>query len=156
MQPAFDKRHWPYRSAVNYTCSVGDVRNLVCLLLLLNQPMLYSATSVGHSHGLYKGKRQVYAAHSLIEITLGQRKQARRILTHMGPRKPPIRHEVRGHFAHWRLKEGCTHDWPMLPAIEDAVPRWTCKRCGGLRVWREHFVRGSAEEGWSDHEYRLT
>ena len=156
MQPTFEFA-WPYRSADQYACSTGDIRNLLCLLLLLNQPQLYKLVSVKHSHGLYKGRRTVYAGHSVVEISLGQRKLARRIFDNMGPRNSPKRHEVRGHFAHWHLRDGCTHDWPVLPDIgDDDTPRWSCKHCQGLRVWREHHLRGDASKGFVEQEYKLT
>lgn len=158
-------RDWALKPACKfkYTPEVcagatGDLRNLFAILLLLNQPHIVNVTPVARRTGLSRGKRMVYAAHSIVNIELGRRKNYRKLLQKGLPRRSPRRHEVRGHFTHWGTKDGCVHQWPIMPseAPKTGAPTWTCKLCGGKRTWREAFERGDAGVGFVTKEYDLS
>lgn len=139
--------------------AMGELRMLWACLLMLNQHKHIELEQVPHQTGLYKGKRCVCPAHHLVRIHLGQTTSIRKMLSStLGiPRR---RHEVRGHFAHWHLKDGCEHQWPPLPDFtvlegeQETTPRWRCTSCGGLRVWRKAHVRGRG--GFVTKEYVVT
>lgn len=132
----------------------GELRTVHALLLALNQPALIQVTSVARSVGLSRGKRLVYHGHSIIDIDLGRRKQYRRLFTGSGTHASPRRHRVRGHFAHHHTRKGCPHEWPLVPDRIDP-PAWRCRVCGGVRVWKEGFMRGDAGKGFVTNEYKV-
>lgn len=147
-----DRKH--YRMMIYAT--MGELRNVWAALLLLNQKKHVTAEPVPHRAGIWKGKRHVYASHSVVRIRLGAHETIRKAMlpTMHIPRR---RHEVMGHFAHWHLKDGCEHGWPPFPEIgDDGTPRWTCGRCGGLRVWRKYHLRGHGAEGFVTKSYNVT
>ena len=131
----------------------GELRTVIAAILAINQPQVVHLTSVGRSIGHPLGKRTVYAAHSVVSIELGKRKQYRRLFvggTHAAPR----RHRVRGHFVHYHCKKGCVHDWPIMPDRTDP-PSWMCRVCNGLRIWKKAFARGDAAKGFVTNEYDI-
>lgn len=129
--------------------SAGDLRNVWAMLLLLNQPGKVTMEAVPASRGIYRGKLRTYAAHNVVRIDIGRHRSIRRALT-FEHRSSPRRHEVRGHFVHYHLMEGCEHVWPHLP---DHEGRWRCSRCDGMRVWRKDFLRGDAGKGFVTKTY---
>ena len=141
----------------------GDVRNLLAILLLLNQPEHYTLTSHAPRRRLNRGRPVVYAAHSVVELELGRTRNYRRLFDHLPvDRSGPRRHEVRGHFYHTpaSARERCTcpegHDWPAQPTeFHDDAPTWTCRVCGGRRTWRKHHERGDASRGYVTKEYEV-
>lgn len=140
-----------YSDPKYYMSGAGELRTAQAIMLVLNQPSVINLTGVGRSVGLLKGKRTVYASHSVVNISLGERKQYRRLFlggTHASPR----RHRVRGHFVHYRCQPGCVHEWPLFPDRVDP-PSWGCRICGGLRVWKKKFMRGDAGKGFTTNEY---
>lgn len=156
LQPAITEPE-VYRHFKTAQCSAGDLRNIIAILLLLNQPHVIRLIGQQPRPHIAHGKRVVYAAHNVVEIELGRRREhMRRLFRHWSDRASPRRHEVRGHFAHYRLAEGCTHQWPFMPeAGEDGQPRWRCGACGGWRVWRASHERGDASRGFVTKEYSL-
>lgn len=153
MEPVFDDKSYDDKV---YKSGAGELRTVIAILLMLNQPRVLNIQSVAHSSGLHKGKRIVYAAHNVVEIDLGTRKQYKRIFTHM-ERESPRRHEVRGHFVHNGGTDGCEHRWPLspVPAPISGAPMWECPRCGCKRTWREAHLRGDASKGFVTKEYDL-
>lgn len=146
--------HFINENTIKYLMAgAGELRTVQAMLLALNQPQVIQYTSVGRAVGLSRGKRTVYHSHSVIDIDLGKRKQTRRLFAG-GTHATPARHRVRGHFVHYHTKKGCEHDWPLAPERIDP-PAWTCKRCGGLRVWKKHFLRGDASKGFVTNEYNV-
>ena len=142
-----------YRDPKLLLCGAGELRTVHAMLLALNQPQLIQLTSVARAVGLSRGKRLVYAGHSVVNIELGKRKQYRRLFvggTHASPR----RHRVRGHFAHYNVIKGCIHEWPAVPDYL-VPPRWFCRKCNTLRVWRKSYARGDASKGFVTNEYKV-
>ena len=131
----------------------GTVRNLVALLLLLNrQRERVTLTQVPPKGVIYKGKRKVYAAHSLVTLTTEDYGAITRSFTSAGHHESPRRHEVRGFFRHYRRVRGCEHDF-----LEDDRPdHWTCQHCGTVRVWVHSHLRGDASKGFVTKEYVVT
>ena len=62
-------------------------------------------------------------------------------------------HEVRGHWRHYNGLTACRsypdHKWAITSARHE-----TCGRCGMIRVWIEEHMRGDAEIGFVQHDYR--
>lgn len=136
----------------------GEVRNFIVILLLLNQPSRIQMTQVSRTHGLRRGRRVVYAAHSIVELELGRMRDYRRLCAHYPTdRASPRRHEVRGHLTHLGgRKTGCAHTWPEVPtASATGVPTWTCTTCGRVRRWKRAHQRGDATRGFTTKEYEI-
>ena len=131
----------------------GTARNLVALLLLLNrQRERVTLTQVPPKGVIYKGKRRVYMAHSLVTLTTEDYGAITRSFTSAGHHESPRRHEVRGFFRHYRRVRGCEHDF-----LEDDRPdHWTCQHCGTVRVWVHSHLRGDASKGFVTKEYVVT
>lgn len=139
-----------------FRMSAGDLRNVLVLLLILNQPKIVHVAAQDRRSGIRKGKRVVYAAHNTVNIELGRKKKYIKLFRYPVDRSSPRRHSVCGHFVHYHIAENCIHDWPSFPEMsEDDVPRWTCRRCGGKRVWRSEFMRGDAGRGFVTKEYAV-
>lgn len=123
--------------------SFGDLRNVWAALLLLKE--------VTATRGIHRGKLKAYAAHHTVAFNLEKVREIRHAIDrHYHDRRSPRRHEVRGHFMHFNLAEGCEHAWSALPDREN---RWTCLHCGGRRTWRKDFLRGDAGVGFVSKDY---
>lgn len=131
--------------------SAGDLRNVWAILLLLNQPANVTFDPVPARRGIFSGKLRTYAAHNIVRIDIGRHRSIRRALA-FESRSSPRRHEVRGHFAHYHLTDGCQHEWQTMP---DEKGRWLCGRCDGYRVWRKNFLRGDAGKGFVTKSYEI-
>lgn len=140
-----------------FNSCAGDFRNLVVLLLLLNQPKLIGVTPIARSSGIRKGKRVVYAAHNVVDIRIGEKKDYRRVFDFgHGTRSSPRRHNVRGHFVHYHRDPNCIHSWPSEADTTKGHPSWTCGKCGCVRVWRKTYEKGDATKGFVTKDYSLT
>jgi hypothetical protein len=136
---------------------MGDIRNLWAMLLLLNQTQRIRLEQVPWRAAIVKGRRKVYAAHSLVRLNLAPHETLRKVMLPSLRPLPRRRHAVRGHFMHIHLRQHCIHVWPALPEIDDNnTPRWTCQNCKGLRIWRRDHWRGTAAEGFVDTDYSVT
>ena len=134
----------------------GDCRTLLALLLVLNQPHVINLEPRKARSGISGGRRRNYWAHSVVEIELGRRRNYKKLIAQGLPRRSPRAHEVRGHFVHFNLGPGCSHQWPSMPEIKpDGSPRWICSKCGGLRTWRDAHVRGDASTGFTTKDYEV-
>jgi hypothetical protein len=128
--------------------SVGEARNLMALLLWLNQPKVLHVADAPATRGWFQGKPRAYAAHHIVrlrpEVTY------RSIVKAFAPRRAPRRHEVE---AFWRNfeKTACVHDWPILP---DENGHWHCKKCPQWRTRVKQHERGDAGVGFVSKEYR--
>ena len=152
--------------------SVGELRKIIALLLILNRPSLarYERTT-DNARGFWKGKSIAYLSHTVVGVDLDAVPTLLLIGTPEGEGVPRRRHEVRGHFKHdetareYASVAGCIHefqashgphkDWalwldapPGIPG-DPGVPRnWVCAACGGRRWWQKESHRGSAEVGF--------
>ena len=132
--------------------SLGELRTLWAALLLINQKKGVTLQDVPAKSIISGGKRMVYARHTVIKFDLtGGNKNMRKFA--LEGRDTPRRHQVRGHFAHRNVTEGCEHLWPQLP---DDQGHWICGRCHGTRWWRKDHYRGDASKGFITHEYDIT
>lgn len=139
-----------------FLSSSGDLRTILALLLVLNQPKHTRFTPIARSAGMYRNKRVVYAAHNTVEITLGETKLYPRLWdARPTDRVSPRRHTVRGHFRHYHVDNNCTHEWPLFPSTETGRPSWMCKNCGGYRTWVENHERGDATRGYVTKDYTI-
>jgi len=133
-----------------YLGSAGDLRNIIAILLMINQPAkIIQTREVPRQRGLVKGKSVAYYGHSEIDIDLDRRKRVS-ILTKpkRGQANWQLRwHEVRGHFVHNHTNgTDHAHEW------EEIAPRkWKCQveGCKATRTWREYPEgKGTAEKGF--------
>ena len=140
----------------NVMASAGDLRNVWAALLLINQKRgNVSFRDVPWQAVIHKGKRKVFGAHSVVTIHLSP-KQTIASVMRPGLHVPKAAHEVKGHFAHFNLKNGCVHEWPSMPDIsDDGIPRWHCLRCGGRRTWKKAYATGDARIGFTTKEYEV-
>ena len=131
----------------------GMVRNLVALLLILNrQRERVTLTQVPPKGVIYKGKRRVYMAHSLVALTTEDYGAITRSFTPASHHESPRRHEVRGFFRHYHQVRGCDHAYVPIPAREGA---WVCPKCSTVRVWVADHERGDASKGYVVKEYAV-
>lgn len=152
--------------------SIGELRNIIAFLLILNRPSLakYERTTE-NGRGFWKGKSLAYLSHTVVEVDLNAIPTLRLIGTPAGEAIARRRHEVRGHFKHdetareFSRLAGCVHEfqpsrgpsgewkpWPNAPIGvpgDPGAPRnWVCAACGGKRWWQKQATRGSAEIGF--------
>lgn len=140
--------------------AAGDLRNILGLLLMLNQPAKYLRThDTKTKRSLSSKGPKVYMAHSTIELTMN-RKPIRQLLTRNkehGTHASPRWHEVRGHFCQDKTarESGCHHgggDW----WVEYEPKKWECLECGGKRWWREFpNGRGDASRGFVQSQHKV-
>lgn len=145
---------------------VGDLRNIVALLLMLNRPSITSYVSVPKSRGWHKNRVLPFMSHTSVHVSLDAVSKMRLVGTPDGESVERRRHEVRGHFCHDQTARdysriaGCIHefqpthdDWtPAGDVHPDEVNNWVCASCGGKRWWRRAHERGSAEVGFVAHD----
>lgn len=143
---------------------VGDLRNIVTLLLLLNRPSLTSfKQDFARKQGFIRGKLRQFLSHSTVTIDLDPIPTLCLLGTKDGDGVSKRRHEVRGHWCHnqeahdYAQIAGCIHEWRRdFSYIDDDPDRpdhWLCASCGGKRWWRHEHYRGTAELGFNEKEY---
>jgi hypothetical protein len=149
--------------------SVGDMRTIIALLLMLNRPSLttYKQT-LPNSHGFIRGKYRAYLNHTTVTIAIDPVPTLRLVGTPAGDAVARRRHEVRGHYAHNREARdyakiaGCIHNFepnhgppkwlPWPDAGPDDPDNWVCSECGGKRWWIPEHERGDESLGYVIHD----
>ncbi len=142
----------------------GQFKRALAALLLLNQKQTVRFVDVPTRRVISNGKAKPYLAHTVVSIDIGG--NSVRGLFHIDHRSSPRRHEVRAHFVHYGILEGCSHEWELFSTPEQEhkdieklgrkVERWKCRHCDGLRVVRQKFDRGDASKGWVSKVYQVT
>lgn len=129
----------------------GEIRNIVGLLLMLNQPRLikYIGEQSQYRAVTHRGTRQMLG-HSVIELDLDRKPKTVILGRPQGTHASPRRHEVMGNYAHRNLSALCEHYWE--PEDDN---HWTCANCGGRRWWRKAHQRGDASLGIMTQERHL-
>ena len=155
---------------VAFSGSIGELRNVIAILLMLNRPTVTRYSNAPASRGWFKSKSVPFMAHTSVTISLNAVDTMRLLGTAEGEGVPRRRHEVRGHYCHNRIARahfrmsGCMHDWrpcgddwtPVGANIADA-DRWVCAACEGKRWWRAEHERGDASIGFRSHtDYQVT
>lgn len=153
--------------------STGDFKNVVALLLMLNQPSATHYIHVAGTRGWVGNKPRPFMAHHTVEVSLDAVSQIVKLSQGDGTGELRRRHRVRGHYCHdetareyMRIAgcvhewEACDYDWTPLGAHSAHVldpEHWKCVVCGGKRWWRAQHERGDASKGFVDHpDYRVT
>lgn len=141
----------------------GDLKRALAAVLLLNQQHGVNRRSVGPKRILRGGKAKTYLAHNVVTIDLSP--HGTRGLFTVSNRASPRRHQVEGHYVHYGIEDGCSHQWSSFttPELERRdlerlgrpVKRWRCLGCEGTRVWREEFSRGDGQKGFVTKEYKV-
>lgn len=152
-----------------FSGSVGDFKNVVALLLMLNMPRITQYIHTPMRRGWIGNKpNKPFLSHHTVVVSLDARTQ---LVSHGAGGDGELRrnHRVRGHYCHdhtardYARIAGCVHDWePMTEEWEpwpnaplDEREHWKCRACDGKRWWRVAHTRGS-EKGFIEHEYRVT
>ena len=143
---------------------VGDLRNIIVCLLMLNRPAITQYRNVlPRSSGWLKNRVIPYMSHTTVTISIDPVPILRLLGTPDGEGVERRRHEVKGHYCHNKVARdymriaGCIHDW--TPTYEDWAPvgenfplnqvkHWMCSICDGKRWWRDSHERGTAEVGF--------
>ena len=156
--------------------SIGELRNVVAIMLMLNRPSITRYTNAPPGKGFSKGKLLNYMAHTTVTIDLDAVPTMRLLGTPEGEGVPRRRHEVRGHYCQNREARdylriaGCIHSWqpchtdwepwpnpPVGTPGQPGMPRnWQCDSCGGKRWWKNEHERGDASLGYTTHDYEVT
>jgi hypothetical protein len=148
--------------------SVGELRTVIAMLLMLNRPSLTTYRQTLPTRKLpYHGRNIPYMSHTVVDVTLDPVPTLRLIGTPEGESVARRRHEVRGHYCHDKTARdyakiaGCIHewiatneDWTPVDATypRDEVKHWRCSVCEGKRWWRDAHERGTAEVGFVAHD----
>lgn len=134
--------------------SMGDLRNIVGLLLFLNRTrdIQYSGEELPMAQTIINRKTRPMLPHRVIKLRLDPLPRLQRLAAGAGIRRRL--HDVRGHFCHDRTARegGCMHGVEMLGEwgdwwLEHEPLRWKCSGCGGHRWWRREHHRGHADVG---------
>lgn len=143
---------------------VGDLRNIVVCLLMLNRPSITQYRNVlPRASGWLKNRVIPYMSHTTVSISIDPVPVLRLLGTAEGEGIERRRHEVKGHYCHnkeardYMRIAGCIHEWS--PTYEDWTPvgddfplnqakHWMCSICEGKRWWRDAHERGTAEVGF--------
>src|SRR5215469_508673 len=149
--------------------SVGDMRTVIALLLMLNRPSLttYKQT-LPNTRGFIRGHSVAFLSHTTVTIAIDPVPTLRLVGTPSGDAVPRRRHEVRGHYAHNREARdyakiaGCIHSFqashgpprwlPWPDAMPDEPDNWVCAECGGKRWWVPEHERGDESLGFVHHD----
>ena len=136
--------------------TAGEVRNIVGLLLMLNQPSIHQYERVGHHRKMTSKGPRVFMSHSILTINLdGRSKPSRLLRKPMGTHASPRWHKVSDHWCndyrarsqgynaddHRGNQSGHAHEWH---ADDDSALRFTCQVCGGKR-WRRKMRNGRGD-----------
>jgi hypothetical protein len=147
--------------------SIGETRNIVTMLLMLNRPTL--TRHVGSPptvRGFIKGKVAPFMNHTRVTIDIDAVPTMRLLGTPSGEGVPRRLHEVRGHFCHnaeaheYARIAGCQHEWvacddlwtPMAATRISDANHWVCDVCGGKRWWKHEHERGDRRRGSVIHD----
>lgn len=155
--------------------SVGDLRTIIAILLVMNRPSLTRyVEDVPHHRGFIRGKLRPFMSHTTVQIALDPIPVLRLIGTPAGEAIERRRHEVRGTYCHdkvsrdYRRIAGCVHeyqatnkDWTPWTREDEATEgqpfHWVCASCGGKRWWRKDHSRGDVGIGFVVHDaYQVT
>jgi len=152
--------------------SVGELRNIIAILLVMNRPSLTKyVRTASNGRGFQRGKLMPYFSHTTVTIDLDTRPTLKLIGTPAGEAVSKRRGEVKGHYCHdettreYSRIAGCVHEfeqthgpedkwapWPDAPIGlpgEPGVPRnWVCASCGGKRWFIRDHGRGDATKGF--------
>ena len=147
---------------------IGDLRNIVAVLLMMNRPAITRyGNEVARGRGWIKNKNVPFMSHTTVHINLDPIPVLRMVGTPAGEGIERRRHEVRGHYCHNQTARdysriaGCVHEW--ISTYDDWTPvgdnyppadvnHWVCSVCEGKRWWRDAHERGTAEVGFTAHD----
>lgn len=168
--PIYDSevvRHLKLETELMNEC-VGDLRNIVAVLLMLNRPKITEYSEVvPRSRGWIRNRVVPYMAHRTVTINLDPIPHLRRIGTKQDEQDQRRRHHVRGTFCHnkdardYERIAQCVHNWvgtysDWIPVGDNYPPNevehWVCSECDGRRWWRDDHDRGNALLGWVEHD----
>lgn len=171
--PAYEQIISPLHRRWAIQGSMGELRTIIALLLMMNRPNLTRYKSVLQNHRTFHHGRSVtYMKHTVVTVDLDPVPRLMLVGSQQdedaGLRR---RHRVRGHYCHdqnardYMRIAGCMHDWrdchddwtPWPEAHPDDPDHWICGACGGKRWWRVAHERGTAQVGFIGHDaYEVT
>jgi hypothetical protein len=168
VEPLFDTDKMAYVLDV----SMGDFKNHLAILLLLNQPSTTQYVQVPQTRGWVGNKPKPFMAYRNVKMALDPVPNIVLLSQGHGVGDLRRRHRVRGHYCHNEVARqaarhhSCIHDWQAAddewsvityarPNID--IERWICGGCKGRRWWRAQHERGDASKGFVDHlTYEVT
>ena len=151
--------------------TMGDFKNHMAILLMLNQPALTQYVKVPSTRGWIRHKPRPFMSYNTIHMALDAVPKIRKMYdSKEGPGNLRRRHRVRGHYCHNEaarkalIHHTCIHDWqptddewtPIKSEVGDDVEHWFCANCSGKRWWREEHRRGHYSEGEIKHTYEVS
>jgi len=155
----------PDKAAAVYGGTIGDFKNHIAILLMLNQPALTKYVEVPRGRGWISHRPKPYMTHRTVHVALDPVPLVRQFSHGVGEGGVRRRHPVRGHYCtNLRARSGgCIHQWqaageewtPVAVAVGDDPQRWVCSVCQGRRWWRADHARGDAGIGWVNHTYKV-
>jgi hypothetical protein len=127
--------------------SAGEIRNIVGLLLMINQPSgVVRIEDIEHRRTLTSRGNRLLMGHSVVTLNLDRRSKVSRLLRKpVGSHASPRWHAVMDHWCHDRVARTSgdhTHDWDTDDAEGRLVAR--CRVCGGRR-WRRRMKNGRGD-----------
>lgn len=138
----------PHRLTSMLQGACGEFRNLLAMLLWINQPAVHTIIDKPAVRGWFNKKPVAYAQHHVVQM----RKELnhRAIVKAFAPRRAPRRHEVEAFWRNYDKTPGCIHEWPLFP---DERGHFQCQRCPQWRTRVKQHERGDAAIGFVTKEY---
>jgi hypothetical protein len=152
--------------------SAGEVRNIIGLLLMMNQPSgVIRSDEVGHRKIMTAKGNRVLMAHNVVSLNLDRRSKPDRLLRKpVGSHASPRWHEVIDHWCNDRTarENGFSLDDPKTHGRGTHAHLWdkvttddgkliaTCAICGGRRWRRKMNGRGDRSKGTIAQERLIT
>lgn len=124
--------------------SAGEVRNIIGILLMLNQPSLIERVDVPRSSKMTRRGRIVTVAHTVIDLKFTRTPKTIFASHGSRPRGSSRWHTVRDHWCHNRVAREATdhtHQWE----VQEGKLSATCSVCGGRR-WRRQMRNGRGDK----------
>ena len=139
--------------------TAGEVRNIIGILLMINQPgSVLKTQEIGHQRMMTKKGSRVLMGHSVVTLNLDGRSRPDRLLrAPRGHHAAPRWHEVRNHWCNDRVArtKGYSLDDPKTHGRGNHAHQWvqddngelrfTCSVCGGRR-WRRVMKNGRGDK----------
>ena len=139
-----------------YMNCMGDLRNVIALLLFLNQTRdVQYVDEVPHARGMLRNRAGTMLRHSVVRLRLNPVPRLIKRFAQLRSAHTRREHDVRGHLCHNKRSHNgwCSHQWE-----EHGVHRWHCivPGCGAMRWWRSAHRRGKAKIGTVVASYEVT
>ena len=137
-----------------YLASAGDLRNLIGLLLFINQPSsIRYDREVPPMPRMIHNKARTLLRHTVIKMHVDPTPRLRARFGGGAPGAFKRLHDVRGHWCMNKIARapGCEHQWSEID-----YDHFRCMSCGGQRWHRKEHQRGKRAAGRVKQTYQVT